>query len=45
MGTLLFMAGRSFRGPSSGEPQIIGYLGLQFVFSTKESHITKRAKE
>jgi hypothetical protein len=43
--TLLFMAGRSFRGPSSGEPQIIGYLGLQFVFSTKGSRINKGATE
>ena len=32
---LLFMAGRSFRGPASGEPQLIGYLGVQFLFSTK----------
>lgn len=27
---LLFMAGRSFFGPGSGQPQLIGYLGLQF---------------
>ena len=32
---LLFMAGRSFRGPASGQPQLIGYLGVQFLFSTK----------
>jgi hypothetical protein len=32
---LLFMAGRSFRGAASGQPQLIGYLGLQFQFSTK----------
>ena len=32
---LLFMAGRSFRGPASGQPQLIGYLGMQFLFSTK----------
>jgi len=32
---LLFMAGRSFRGPASGQPQLIGYLGVQFQFSTK----------
>jgi len=32
---LLFMAGRSFRGPTSGQPQLFGYLGVQFLFSTK----------
>jgi hypothetical protein len=32
---LLFMAGRSFRGPSSGQPQFFGYLGMQFLFSMK----------
>jgi len=32
---LLFMAGRSFRGPASGQPQFFGYLGMQFLFSTK----------
>jgi Putative MetA-pathway of phenol degradation len=32
---LLFMAGRSFRGPSSGQPQFFGYLGMQFLFSAK----------
>jgi hypothetical protein len=32
---LLFMAGRSFRRPSSGQPQLFGYLGMQFLFSTK----------
>ena len=32
---VLFMAGRSFRGPSSGQPQFFGYLGMQFLFSTK----------
>ena len=32
---LLFMAGRSFRGASSGQPQFFGYLGMQFLFSTK----------
>jgi hypothetical protein len=31
---LLFMAGRSFRGPASGQPQFFGYLGMQFLFST-----------
>jgi hypothetical protein len=36
--TLLFMAGRSFRGPSTGEPQFIGYAGLQFVFSAMKNH-------
>jgi hypothetical protein len=29
------MAGRSFRGPVSGQPHFFGYLGMQFVFSTK----------
>ncbi len=32
---LLFMAGRSFRGPASGQPQFFGYLGMQFLFSTR----------
>jgi len=37
---LLFMAGRSFRGPSSDQPQLIGYLGIQFLFSTKHKQET-----
>ncbi len=32
---LLFMAGRSFRGATSSQPQLFGYLGVQFQFSTK----------
>ena len=32
---LLFMAGRSFAGPSSSEPQLFGYLGMQFLVSMK----------
>jgi Putative MetA-pathway of phenol degradation len=28
---LLFMAGRSFSGPASGQSQLIGYFGLQFL--------------
>jgi hypothetical protein len=32
---LLFMAGRSFSGPSSGQPQFIGYFGLQFLVQRK----------
>lgn len=32
---MLFMAGRSFRGPSSGQPQFFGYVGMQFLFSMK----------
>jgi hypothetical protein len=32
---LLFMAGRSLRGPVSGQPQFFGYLGMQFLFSTR----------
>ncbi len=31
----LFMAGRSFRGISSGQPQFFGYAGMQFLFSMK----------
>lgn len=32
---LIFSAGRSFRGPASGEPQFIGYGGLQFLLLDK----------
>ena len=32
---VLFMAGRSFRAPSSSQPQFFGYLGMQFLFSMK----------
>jgi hypothetical protein len=32
---LLFMAGRSFRGPSISQPQFFGYLGMQLLFSMK----------
>ncbi len=32
---LLFMAGRSFAGPSSTQPQLFGYLGMQFLVSMK----------
>lgn len=31
---LLFMAGRSFLGPESGEPQLIGYFGVQFQINS-----------
>jgi len=31
---LLFMAGRSFLGPQSGEPQFIGYFGVQFQINS-----------
>jgi hypothetical protein len=34
---LLFMAGRSFRGPASGQSQFIGYFGLQFLLG-KQPH-------
>jgi hypothetical protein len=34
---LLFMAGRSFNGPASGEPQLIGYLGMQFLIEHKKA--------
>jgi len=33
---LLFMAGRSFRGPSSGQSQLIGYIGMQFLISSRQ---------
>ncbi|MGA7080445.1 MAG: hypothetical protein WBQ43_14405 [Terriglobales bacterium] len=32
---LLFMAGRSFARPSSTQPQLFGYVGMQFLFSMK----------
>jgi len=32
---LLFMAGRSLTKPSIGQPQFVGYLGMQFLFSMK----------
>jgi hypothetical protein len=32
---MLFMAGRSFAGPSSSQPQLFGYLGMQFLVSMK----------
>jgi hypothetical protein len=41
---LLFMAGRSFHGPASGEPQFIGYLGLQFQLSSKK-HVREADKK
>jgi hypothetical protein len=28
---LLFMAGRSFSGNSSGQPEFVGYFGLQIL--------------
>jgi Putative MetA-pathway of phenol degradation len=34
---LLFMAGRSFSGPASGQPQFIGYFGLQFLIQRKST--------
>jgi len=33
---LLFMAGRSFRSANSGQPSLFGYLGVQFLFSTRQ---------
>jgi hypothetical protein len=33
--TLLFSAGRSLRDSASGEPEFLGYLGLQFNFEGK----------
>jgi hypothetical protein len=35
---LIFMAGRSFSGPQSGQPQLIGYLGVQFQIRRKKSN-------
>jgi hypothetical protein len=32
---LIFMAGRSFHGPATGQPQFIGYFGLQFLILDK----------
>lgn len=32
---LIFMAGRSFHGPASGQPQFTGYFGLQFLLFDK----------
>jgi hypothetical protein len=32
---LLLMAGRSFARPSGSQPQLFGYLGMQFLFSMK----------
>jgi len=34
---LIFMAGRSFSGLQSGQPQLIGYLGLQFQIRRKRT--------
>ena len=34
---LLFMAGRSFRGPSSGQSQLIGYIGMQFLLGGRQT--------
>ncbi|MGI9101385.1 MAG: hypothetical protein ACR2IF_02970 [Terriglobales bacterium] len=34
---LIFMAGRSFQGPASGQPQLIGYLGVQIQLNKSES--------
>ncbi len=31
MAQLIFAAGRSFRGPSSGRPQFLAYVGMQFL--------------
>jgi hypothetical protein len=41
---LLFMAGRSFRGVTSGQPQFFGYGGMQFLFSMKHKHDQSRDK-
>jgi hypothetical protein len=38
---LIFMAGRSFRGAQSGQPQLVGYLGLQMQLKKKRERDTK----
>jgi len=35
---LLFMVGRSFQGPQSGQPQLIGYLGLQLQLKKRHGN-------
>ncbi len=42
---LLFTAGRSFRGPSSNQPQFFGYLGMQFLFSMKHKEESSGAMQ
>lgn len=34
---LIFMAGRSFRGAQSGQPQLVGYLGIQLQLKKKRA--------
>lgn len=38
---LLFMAGRSFNGNSSGQPEFVGYLGIQILLSKFGRELTK----
>jgi hypothetical protein len=38
---LLFMAGRSFSGNSSGQPEFMGYLGIQILLSKYGRELTK----
>ncbi len=40
---LLFMAGRSFRGSPPSEPQLFGYLGMQFLFSVQRKKKDRRS--
>ena len=42
---LIFMAGRSFRGAQSGQPQLVGYLGLQFQLKKKRGKDTGSTHE
>lgn len=38
---LMFMAGRSFSGNSSGQPEFLGYVGLQILLSNYGREITR----
>ena len=37
---LLFMAGRSFNGNSSGQPEFLGYFGIQILLSKYGRELT-----
>lgn len=39
---LLFMAGRSFHGAASGQSQFIGYLGMQFLITPRQTSAPER---
>jgi hypothetical protein len=42
---LIFMAGRSFRGAQSGQPQLVGYLGLQLQLKRRRGKDTGSTHE